>query len=310
MAVHTQSALSAAHSLDAVPSIGRASLAVDARSDLGEGPLWSAREQAIYWIDCSNRSISRHFPASGKTDRFALSGLPGSFAFRSTRGLIVAFRNRLALVDLDQGTEVAIASPCVNFAKERFNDGKCDSRHRFFVGTMEKDRASPGGGLFRVDADLTVTKLADDITLSNGLAWSPDEKIMYHCESRPGLIYAYDYDANTGTVAQRRVLIDTSASGFHPDGCARDVEGCLWVALPGSGKIARISPAGVLLATLEVPTPRVTSVAFGGENLDQLYITSMRYNLPESVLAANPAAGGVFVAEPGVRGMAEPLFGG
>lgn len=310
MAVHTQSALSEVHSLDAVPSIGRASLAVDARSDLGEGPLWSVREQAIYWVDCIGRSISRHFPASGRTDRFALSGMPGSYAFRESRGLIVAFRNRLALVDLDQGTEVAIASPGVDFAKERFNDGKCDNRRRFFVGTMEKDRAAPGGGLFRVDPDLTVTKVADGITLSNGLAWSPDDRIMYHCESRPGLVYAYDYDADTGIPSRRRVLIDTSASGFHPDGCARDVDGCLWVALPGSGKIARFSPVGALLATLEVPTPRVTSVAFGGENLDRLYITSMRYSLPEAVLAANPAAGGVFVAEPGVRGSKEPLFGG
>jgi L-arabinonolactonase len=310
MAIHASSQLNVITSLDGVPSVGRATLAVDARCELGEGPLWSVNDQAIYWIDCINRTISRYFPGTGKTDRFEVSGLPSCYAFRSSGGLLFAFRNRLAFVDLDAGTEQAIPSPGLDFAIERFNDGKCDSRGRFFVGTMDKERKSPRGGLYRLDADLCVTKVADGVTLSNGLAWSLDDRTMYQCESRPGIVYGYDYDAASGNLSDRRVVIDTTPTHFHPDGCARDVEGCLWIALPGSGKIARFSPEGRLIATLEVPTPRVTSVAFGGQDLDTLYITSMRYNVPESILKENPAAGGIFAAVPGVKGMPEPLFAG
>lgn len=310
MEIHAAGELNVISSLDDVPSVGKATLAVDARCELGEGPLWSVREQAIYWIDCITRTVSRFFPGNGRTDRFTVSGLPSCYAFRRSGGLLFAFRNRLAFVDLDAGTEQAIPSPGLDFAIERFNDGKCDSRGRFFVGTMDKERKAPVGALYRIDADLVVTRVADGITLSNGLAWSLDDRTMYQCESRPGIVYGYDYDAASGGLSGRRVVIDTTPTHYHPDGCARDVEGCLWVAMPGSGKIARFSPAGKLLATLEVPTPRVTSVAFGGSNLDTLYITSMRYNVPESVLAANPAAGGIFAAKPGVKGMPEPLFAG
>jgi L-arabinonolactonase len=290
--------------------VAKAELLVDSRCELGECPVWSEREQAIYWIDCANRRLYRHFLEDGCTEDFGLSGLPASFAFREQGGILMAFRNRLALLDLDAGTEIEVPSPCVDFSIERFNDGKCDPAGRFFVGTMHKDRREPLGGLFRVNADLTVTKVAKGFTLSNGLEWSPDRRTMYHCDSRPGLIYAYDYDLETGTPTRRRILADTSATGFHPDGCISDREGCLWVAMPGTGRLVRFSPEGNPLTAVEVPTPRLTSAAFGGPNLDRLFVPSMRYSLSVDVLESNPTAGGMFATGPIGHGSRQTLFAG
>ena len=277
--------------------------------DLGEGPLWSVREQAFYWIDVTGRTIWHHDVATAITRSHKVSGMPGSIATRSKGGILAAYRTGLALVDLDTGTEEKLGSP-IDFGIERFNDGKCDRRGRFFVGTMEKTMQSDAGGLYRVDPDLTVTRVAGGIVLSNGIAWSPDNRTLYHNESRPGYVYAYDYDIETGVVENRRIHIDFAAAGMHPDGSTVDADGCLWIAEVGRGTVGRYDPDGKRMSEIRVPTDRVTSVMFGGEDLSTLYITSMRYNLPEEKLARQPLAGRVFAARPGVRGIAEADFAG
>lgn len=283
--------------------------AFDGVADLGEGPLWSTREKAFYWIDVTGRAIWRHDAASGGTVKHAVSGMPGSISTRKDGGLIVAYRTGLSFVDLDSGEEKKIPS-AIDFGVERFNDGKCDRRGRFFAGTMDKTMQAPVGGLYRVDPDTTVTQVANGIQLSNGLAWSPDNKTLYHNESRPGLVYAYDYDIESGSVENRRVHIDFTGTDYHPDGCTIDSEGCLWIAEVGSWTIGRYDPNGKRMGGVKAPTQRVTSVIFGGDDLSTMYITSMRYNLTPEQAAAQPLAGRVFVAQPGVRGIAEVDFGG
>lgn len=278
-------------------------------AELGEGPLWSTREKAFYWIDVTGRTIWRHDAASARTVRHSVSGMPGSISTRKDGGLLVAYRTGLFLVDLDSGEEKKVPSS-IDFGVERFNDGKCDRRGRFFVGTMDKTMQAPIGGLYRVDPDLSVTRVADGIQLSNGLAWSPDNRTLYHNESRPGRVYAYDYDIETGAVENRRIHIDFADKGYGPDGSTIDSEGCLWVAEVGNWTVGRYDPDGKRIGGIKVPTQRVTSVMFGGDDLSTLYITSMRYNLTSEQLAAQPLAGRVFAAQTGFRGIAEVDFAG
>lgn len=278
-------------------------------ADLGEGPLWSAADQTIYWIDVTQRKIFRHGLRTGRSETFAVAGMPGAIALRRAGGLLVVFRTGPALLSLDSGQEIKIASD-IDFGRERFNDGKCDRRGRFFSGTMDKTLAAPVGGLYRIDADRSVTKVAGGITLSNGIAWSPDDRVMYHCDSRPGHVYAYDYDIETGTPSNRRVHIDLSKTPYQPDGCTVDAEGFLWLAEVGSGRVGRYAPDGRRVGDIELPVKRVSSVTFGGPEFDMLFITTMSYDLSPEELAAQPLAGRLFVARPGVRGLPEPCFAG
>lgn len=281
----------------------------DVAADLGEGPLWVPDEQAFYWIDVTQRTVWRHDTTTGKTQSFAVSGMPGCIARRQKGGLIAAFRTGLSFVNLESGEETKIPAP-IDFGKERFNDGKCDRRGRFFAGTMDKTMKEAIGALYRVDADLTVTRVAEGIRLSNGLGWSPDNRTLYHCDSRPGYVYAYDYDIETGALENRRIHIDFTASDAHPDGCTVDAEGGLWIAEVGAWTVGRYDAQGKRMGGIQLPVKRVSSVMFGGADLDTLYITTMRYNLTPDEAAAQPLAGKVFTAMPGVAGLPEPTFAG
>ncbi|MCO5063926.1 MAG: SMP-30/gluconolactonase/LRE family protein [Rhizobiaceae bacterium] len=281
----------------------------DVAAELGEGPLWSPAEGALYWFDLLGRVIFRTDATTGDTARLAISGMPTAIALRKGGGLLAALRNGFAFIDFNAGTETRLPSP-MDFSRERFNDGKCDRRGRFFVGSMDKTLAEPIGGLFRLDPDQSFTRLATGMTLSNGLAWSPDDRILYHCDSRPGYVYAYDYDIETGGVAGRKLHIDFTGTGIHPDGCTVDAEGCLWIAELGAWTVGRYDPAGKRIGGIELPTRRVTSVTFGGDDLGTLFITTMRNNLTDTELGEQSHAGKVFVARPGVMGIAEVPFDG
>lgn len=280
---------------------------MDTETDLGEGPLWSAREQALYWVDVTQRTVLRHAGGAGGVTQHKVSGMPGSIATRQGGGLIAAYRTGLALVDLSSGQETKLASG-IDFGRERFNDGKCDRRGRFFAGTMHKEMTEPRGALYRVDPDHGVTQVADGICLSNGIAWSPDNRVMYHCDSRPGLVYAYDYDIDTGEPSNRRVFLDCTAADFHPDGCTVDAEGFLWVAEVGAYRVGRYAPGGRRVDEVVLPVKRVSSVMFGGADLRTLFITTMRYRLTPEEAAAQPLAGRMFAVKPGVQGIAETDF--
>lgn len=284
-------------------------LVTDIKAELGEGPLWSAQEQSIYWIDVTQRKVFRHNLPTKKTEQFTVSGMPGCIGLRKGGGIIAAFRTGPALISLETGEETKIPS-MIDFGKERFNDGKCDRRGRFFAGTMDKTMKEAIGGLYRIDTDRSVTKVAGGIRLSNGMAWSPDDRVLYHNDSRPGYVYAYDYDIETGIPSNRRVHIDLSSTGYHPDGCTVDAEGYLWLAEVNSGRVGRYAPDGRRVSGIELPTSRVSSVMFGGRNLDMLFITTMSYNLTPEQAAAQSLAGRLFVAHPGVKGLPEPAFAG
>ncbi len=283
---------------------------VDCKNEIGEGPVWNVEEQALYWVDCPGRVLQRWTPAARAMETFALTKMPGSYAFRrNAGGIVMAFRNALGFVDFAAGREQYVDAPVVEFAKERFNDGKCDRAGRFWTGTMDREGKNPVGSLYRVDPDMTVTKMDTGITASNGIAWSPDNATMYYCDSRAG-VYAYDYDLGTGAIANRRMHLDLIPQGSHPDGCTVDAEGFLWVAEPGSSCVRRYDPKGRREREVRLPVTRPASCMFGGDDLSTLFITTLRYRLSPEELADQPLAGGLFKAEPGVKGLPEPRFAG
>lgn len=281
------------------------------RNVLGEGPVWDVETQSLFTLDCMSRKMYRHKTGEEAQEEWALPRTPGSFALRQGRGgMLMAYRRGLALIDAATGALEDITTPDIDFEIEIFNDGKCDRRGRFWIGTMDRQIAQPVGHLYRVDPDLTVHAMDGGITLANGIAWSPDNRTMYFCDSRPGHIWAYDYDISAGTVTNRRMFVDFATRSGRPDGCTVDADGGLWVAEISAGQIVRFAPDGTEAATLRTPMSKPTSVMFGGPDLRTLFVTSMRYGLNEAALADEPQAGCTITVRPGVAGLPEPRFGG
>lgn len=279
-------------------------------TQLGEGPVWNANARLLHWIDCDGRALFDMDVASGRVRRTELPKAPGSYALRARGGMIMAYRNQLALIAADGVTHETVPTPCIDFAAERFNDGRCDRRGRFWVGSMDKSLKSPVGGLFRVDADLAVRRMAGDIVLSNGIAFSPDDRTMYHTDSRSPVIYACDFDIDAGTVSNRRVFADFRNCRGRPDGCVMDAEGCLWVAEYDGGCLVRLDPSGRRMEEIAMPVSRPTCPVFGDDDLRTLYVTSMRLGLKEDALQVEPQAGCLFAVRVDVPGLPETPFAG
>lgn len=275
---------------------------------LGEGPLWDARRSRLTWVDCDQKILFALDPATGDVARTDLPHFPGSYAVRRQGGLVMAYRNQLVLMDEDGGEARPIATPGVDFTVERFNDGACDRAGRFWVGTMDRKLKEPVGHLFRLDPDLTFTPIEANLTASNGIAFSPDDRTMYHTDTGAARIYAYDFDLDSGRVANRRVFAEFTHG--RPDGCTIDAEGCLWVAAINGGEVVRLDPAGRRIDAIALPVTRPTSTMLGGPDLRTLYITTMRFGLSPEEQAAQPQAGCLFAATVEVPGLPEPEFGG
>ncbi|MGQ7793606.1 SMP-30/gluconolactonase/LRE family protein [Faunimonas sp. B44] len=277
---------------------------------LGEAPLWDSREGRIWWVDCDQKKLfSRGSAPDSETRTFSLPHHPGCYAFRERGGMIMAYRNQVALLDLETG-ETEPVETGADFSVERFNDGCCDRAGRFWAGTMHRKRTDRAGSLFRIDPDLSAHKMASDLIVSNGISFSPDDTVMYHHDSRAGLIFAYDFDCDRGTIARRRVFVDFNGRPGRPDGCTTDAEGNLWVAEIGAGRVVRFDPHGRQIGEIALPVTRPSSVMLGGEDLSTLFITTMREGLSAEEQAAQPLAGCLFYTRVDVPGLPEPRFAG
>jgi len=278
---------------------------IEARTDeLGECPTWDERSGRLLRIDVIGRRLLSCGCDGGQPKEVSLAENPGSFALRRDGGLLMAYRRGLALRDL-AGNETRLELPGEwDGSRERFNDGSCDAYGRFWVGTMDRRLQDTVGALYRVDSDLTVHRIASGFGISNGIAWSPDNRTMYQCDSRPPVIYAYEFDLDAGVAQNRRALVDFTSPMGMPDGCATDAEGFIWVAAPGTSQVMRFDPEGKFERSVRTATAMPTSVTFGGAGLRTLFITSMR------PLEAPPseADGAVFAWEAPVAGMPGRCF--
>ena len=276
---------------------------VDARNTTGESPVWSARESALYWVDIPDGWIYRWHPASGQQRQWQLPSAVGSIGLRERGGLVVAMRSGFHLFDLETGALTFLCHPEPDVPTNRLNDGKVSPEGRFWAGTMdERPEKEPIGSLYRLDRDHRCTRMAGGVKVSNGLAWSPDGRTMYHSDSRGGAVFRYAYDPEIGAIGPREVFVSMQPDWGRADGGATDEEGCYWSCGVSGGRINRFSPAGELIGYVELPVTHPTMPCFGGPDGRTLYVTSLRENLSAAELARTPHAGSVFMLEPGVGG--------
>jgi len=275
------------------------------KATLGEGPVWDARTQTLYWIDILNKRIY----ANGEV-LLALDETIGSLALRKSGGLIFTQCFSFWTLDLYPLRTAFLSSLTDEPANNRFNDGKCDPHGRFLAGTMDMGEADPNGSLYSFDG-ISVTKLLGDVTISNGMAWSPDHRTFYYIDTPTREVKAFDYDLEAGTVANPRPAVHIPEGFGWPDGMTSDTQGNLWIALWGGAQVTKWNPAtGQLLERVPVPAKNVSSCVFGGKNMNELYLTSARVGLDEQTLKQFPLTGGVFHLETMVEGMPSFEFAG
>lgn len=283
---------------------------LDARATLGESPVWDPTAQALYWVDIRAPAVHRYAPAGGATRTWPMPAEIGSLALRQGGGALVALRGGIACLDLETGALAPLCAPEADRPANRFNDGKCDRRGRFWVGSMSTVGREPAGALYRIDPGGAWHRMADGITVPNSLAWSPDDRTMYFADTPHRVIWTYRHDPATGTLGERRVFAEVPAGAGYPDGSTVDADGFLWNAHFDGWRLTRYAPDGRVDRVVPLPVQRPTCCAFGGPGLDVLYVTSARTRLTEAELARGPLAGGLLALEPGVRGLPEPRFAG
>lgn len=283
---------------------------LDLKCKLGEGPVW--HDGKLFFIDIESRLLIRFDPATGDVKSLdvgerigcALPTVDGDWLLGLTRGIArCAFKDGVTptLLTTPEGHDPATT---------RFNDGKTDPTGRAYMGTFGLQGQKEHGRLYRVNRDLAVTPIADRITCSNGLSWNEKLGVMYYIDTPTRRIDAFDWCAETGEISNRRAAFEMPEGVGYPDGHCIDASGNLWVGMWGGSSVLCVDPkARKVIEKIDVGAQNVTSCCFGGEKLDQLYITSARIGTSDEKLRALPKAGGVFTAAPGVSGFATTLFG-
>jgi len=290
----------------------RIEVLVDVKTTLGEGPLWDVEEQRLYWIDSFDGRVFRTTADGREVRAWDVGQKIGSMCLRRGGGAIVSLQRGFHTLDFGSGEVTLIHDPEPGLPHNRLNDGKVDRQGRFLAGSMDTLEASGTGALYRIDPDLSVHTLERDIICSNGPCWSPDGATFYFTDTWSGELWAYDYDPATGGLSNRRVFakVDQSGGGAA-DGSTVDAEGFLWNALVYDGKLVRYAPDGSIDRIITMPVKKITSVMFGGPDLDVLYVTSMSKPPLPRFPDDGPLRGSLFaIHELGVRGIPEMRFAG
>jgi sugar lactone lactonase YvrE len=278
-------------------------VAVRIQAELGEGPTWDRASSTLVWVDVLASEVHRYAPARNDDAVLSVPQHVGAAKPRSMGGLVLNLRDGIALVDRD-GAKTWL----VYWARDgvRGNDAAVDPAGRLWAGTMRYDAAPGGGWLARVEPSGAAKVVLDDVTISNGIGWSPDHSRMYYIDTPEQRIDVLDYDSDTGEATGRRPLCSVEGTSGSPDGLTVDADGCVWVALWGGSAVRRYTPEGVLDREIAVPVDQPTACCFGGDDLTDLYVTTARTGLDEAALAARPLSGSVLVL-PGV-GVGLPSF--
>ena len=272
--------------------------------------MWDPLSGLLHYIDNTGKKVHSLDPATGEASTLEMPSVITTLVLREGGGAVVTLRTGIHFLDLESGA-VELISPLGDPPPYVFNDGKVDRRGRFVIGASTANFANPtpDGGLFRLDPDHTLTRLDSGIHLSNSPCWSPNSRTFYFSDSWLKTTYAYDYDIETGAVSGRRVFVNTSDLGGLPDGATVDADGLYWVAVYQAGVIAAYRPDGRLERTIDMPVKLVSSVAFGGPDLDRLFVTTIEHgSLGEPV---ETGAGDLYVVDGlGARGLPEPRYAG
>jgi len=265
---------------------------------LGEGPVWDDQLNRLLWVDIVNGRINQWYPYTEIYQSIDFPGKIGAIALMQTDTVIAATDKGFAFLNLDNGGLTYLGDPEANKEGNRFNDGKCDPRGRFWAGSLNENEENQAAALYMLDGLGTITKKIDGVSCSNGMAWSLDERTFYFIDTAIRQVVAYDCSPKSGEISNRRVVIDVDPVDGLPDGMTIDTEGMLWIALWGGWKVARWNPhTGEKLTEIKLPVSQVTSCTFGGKDLNDLYITSAKVNLDADSLANQPYAGCLFVVK-------------
>jgi sugar lactone lactonase YvrE len=277
---------------------------------LGEGPLWVARENAVYWVDIVSKKVHRYALADGARRTWTFETEVTSLAARQQGGLVGTMRDGFAFIDLETGTIEPVSMPETDMPQNRFNDGKVDEKGRYWAGSMDDGEKLASGSLYRLDGDLSLHKMDENYSITNGPAFSVDGKTLYHTDTAKRIIFAFDLSED-GAISNKRIFVQLEAEEEgYPDGMTVDSENCLWLAHFAGSRITRYSPEGEILSVISMPVPNITSCTFAGPDLDMLYITTARHLLNDEDISKYPLAGSLFSCKPGATGLPTPSFAG
>jgi sugar lactone lactonase YvrE len=279
-------------------------LLIDASATLGESPAWDAKTQTLYWIDVLERRVY-----AGAKPILMLDDYIGCLAPRKDGGLVIAKRSGIWTLEPNMKKLKKLTAPRGEPPNNRFNDGKCDPRGRFLAGTMDHAEKEDSGALYTFSTEGGVRRLLKHVRISNGLAWSPDGKILYFVDTPTREVAAFDYDLDTGQITNARVIVRFHKSFGWPDGMTSDTDGNLWIAMWGGARVSQLKPDGTLLAQFGVAAKNVTSCVFGGSGMNELFITTALVGMDAAGMRKFPQAGGVFHMTTNVTGMPTYEFG-
>ena len=288
----------------------RLEIALALKTDLGEGPIWDASTKGLVFVDSNSGDIHRFDLKQKQVSTINVGCTIGVAIPRARGGYIVTSTNGVLSVDPSAGRVGLLVPIEEELPNNRMNDGKCDSRGRLWSGTLSVNFERNAGALYRVDPDLSVTLCVDDVRISNGIAWSPNDRLMYYNDTLAHGIDVFDYDIEDGIVSNRRRFAEIDRDAGLPDGMTVDAEGCVWVALFKGGQIRRYNPGGEWIGVVNLPVSRVTSCNFGGDDLEDLYITTADLRLHDDGMPHEPKAGYLFLCRPGVAGLPSHPFAG
>ncbi|HEX6259993.1 MAG TPA: SMP-30/gluconolactonase/LRE family protein [Woeseiaceae bacterium] len=275
------------------------------RCELGEGPLWSEREHAVYWVDILAAALHRVLLAGGDVRSWPMPEKTGWLVERRDRpGFIAGMQSGFAELDLDPFLCRPIADPEPQYPDNRMNDAKVDNLGRIWAGTMDGDIRKPTGSLYRLDRNFRITQQDSGYLVTNGPAFSPAYDFLYHSDTARGVVYRFDLTPE-GDLRNKNEFLRFPKEWGYPDGMTVDTDGGLWIAHWGGGRVSRFTPEGALDRVVTLPASQITSCVFAGPGLDRMFVTSAAVDHPEE-----PLAGAVFEIDPGVRGLPPNLFGG
>jgi sugar lactone lactonase YvrE len=291
-------------------SASDAELVLDPKAELGEGPVWDVRASCLWFVDILRGRVHRFDPATQALGTYEVGCMVGAVAPAEAGDLVLAVHDGFARLDPATGQTRMIAEVEADRPDQRMNDGKCDAAGRFWAGTMALDERAGAGALYRLDPDGRARAMLHHVSISNGLDWSDDGRLMYFIDSPTQSIDVFDFDLATGSIANRRTWLRIGPAHGMPDGLTLDADGYVWVSLWGGGGVRRYAPDGRLDAVVGLPTMYPTSCTFGGPDLRDLYITTATIRLSDSERADQPQAGGLFRCRPGAGGRPANRFKG
>ena len=286
---------------------------LDAKALVGEGAMWDERQQRLWWVDIDARALHCFDPAIGDDEEWAMPSRIGCFVFREEGGLVVALEDGFHFFDPDSGAVEPIVDPEPDKPGNRFNDGTPDPAGRFLAGTMPMGERLPEAAIWRLDNDRKVSKLVDGLKVANGMAFSPDGKLLYWSDSDASVqtIWRTDYDVDSGRMGERTVFAKTQELAGRPDGGTIDADGCYWMAGVGGWQIVRFKPSGQVDRIIDMPVEKPSKIAFGGADLSTLFVTTIGGSPSPGTEARQPHAGGLFALKvPGVQGLPVPRYQG